>query len=696
MVRSSSFVFEIAVVCGLAVGFGITVGSTGSCLAEQILASPVHLRSGDSREWDTFPAKSAGSEFVRVFTSTKNNTARAISIRHDDVKMAWKMMLNGKQIGRFPSDENAMVELFEVPAGALKDGENEFRVEATSSKVDDIWMGPIHLHSRTVEAVANECRVTVTVRDRGQRVPCRLTIVDESGALMVLGNKSDQRTAVRTGMLYTIDGDVELKLPAGKYSISANRGMEYSMDSAAVHAKPNAKTSVQLEIHPEIDTKGYVSCDTHVHTFTYSRHGDASIEERMLTIVGEHLELPIACDHNLHINYEPFAKKMGVRDLFTPVIGNEVTTKLGHFNIFPVQNGAKPPNHKADNWPDIFAGIYATPNAKVVILNHGEDLHGGYRPFDRSHFLQVAGVNTDGWELKANAMELVNSAALQSDVMNLYRDWFGLLNRGYTITPIGSSDSHEVARKLVGQGRTYVRCNDSDPSNIDIDEAASSFVAGRVLVSMGLFTQLTVNGKYREGDLASVDGDYDVAVKVQRPSWLNAEKVVLYSNGVAVREERIEMGDSLVWEKTWKLKRTNHDVHLVAVATGPGVDKLHWRVAKPYQPTSNSWKSYVIGSSGATWVDGNSDGKRTSARRHAELILKLADGDMAVVARQLNKSDSAIAVQAAHELFAHGEKDSLDKLRSNKQLSEAARAGISSYLREHQEHLRAKAEQGAR
>jgi len=58
-------------------------------------------------------------------------------------------------------------------------------------------------------------------------------------------------------------------------------------------------------------TEGYVSSDTHVHTFTYSRHGDATIEERMLTLAGEGIELPIATDHNLQIDYEPVARAVG-------------------------------------------------------------------------------------------------------------------------------------------------------------------------------------------------------------------------------------------------------------------------------------------------------------------------------------------------------------------------------------------------
>ena len=48
----------------------------------------------------------------------------------------------------------------------------------------------------------------------------------------------------------------------------------------------------------------------------------------MLTLAGEAIELPIATDHNKHIDYTDLAIELGVRKYFTPVIGNEVTTQL--------------------------------------------------------------------------------------------------------------------------------------------------------------------------------------------------------------------------------------------------------------------------------------------------------------------------------------------------------------------------------
>src|SRR5207253_629754 len=99
------------------------------------------------------------------------------------------------------------------------------------------------------------------------------------------------------------------------------------------------------------------------------------IAERMITLAGEGIELPIATDHNMHIDYEPHARRLGVREFFTPVIGNEVTTSVGHFNVFPVAAEARIPDFKQKEWSAIFDEIFSTPQARIAILNHARDLH---------------------------------------------------------------------------------------------------------------------------------------------------------------------------------------------------------------------------------------------------------------------------------------------------------------------------------
>src|SRR5262249_43937162 len=146
-------------------------------------------------------------------------------------------------------------------------------------------------------------------------------------------------------------------LPAGEYTICAGRGFEYGIDSVCITVRPGDSIRKTLSIRREVPTAGFVSCDTHVHTLTYSRHGDATLDERMLTLAGEGIELPIATDHNRQVDYHAAAVRLGVRQYFTPVVGNEVTTSVGHFNIFPVPAEGRVPDFRTKDWKSLFADI---------------------------------------------------------------------------------------------------------------------------------------------------------------------------------------------------------------------------------------------------------------------------------------------------------------------------------------------------
>ena len=133
---------------------------------------------------------------------------------------------------------------------------------------------------------------------------------------------------------------------------------------------------------------------------------------------------------------------MGVSAYFTPVVGDEVTTKTGHFNAFPFPAGAKPPDPNIADWPDLLRAIRSAPGERVVVLNHPRDLHAGFRPFAPEQFNPVTGEHRRG-PLGVDAMEVINSGAMQSDPMRPVRDWMALRNRGERITAVGASDSHD-------------------------------------------------------------------------------------------------------------------------------------------------------------------------------------------------------------------------------------------------------------
>ncbi len=579
-----------------------------------------HLRLGDTAEWSTFSAAPHGPSYELTFESKPNAVPWTLQWRQQDVKTRWEVWLNGAVMGTLLEDEQDQIHCLEIPAGALRAGENRLAVMQHAGKrfsVDDIRVGEFRLLRAPRAQVLASSALAFTIRDEdgGALLPGRITLVNEEGVLMPLGSTSNATMAIRNGVVYTATGQGRVMLPAGDYKVYGGRGFEYSLDQQEVSLAPGAMATVNLTIRREVPTEGYVACDPHMHTVTHSGHGDATMEERMITLAGEGIELPVATDHNVHIDYEAAARAVGVRSHFTPVMGNEVTTAVGHFNIFPVTAAASVPDASGKHWDDVFRAIGETPGVRAIILNHARDIHGGFRPFGPAVYDATTGAHRNGWRLQANAMEVLNSGATQTDLLQLTRDWMTQLNRGHVMTPVGSSDSHDVSRYIVGQGRTYIRVNDRDPGAIDVDAAMEAFVAGRVLVSYGLLVDLKVNGAVQSGDQLSLDEDareVNVGIRVLGPHWVEASSVQLYANGKLVREESIrrQVGQfpGVIWTGHWTIDRPQHDVHLVALATGPGVTGPWWPMAKPYQPTSPEFVPQAFGCSGAVWMDGDGDG----------------------------------------------------------------------------------------
>lgn len=597
---------------------GCLTGSQGYSLqaAKLVLDGDLHhLRIDAPREWSEF-AEAPEADYLEIrFEARKNESEQALRLRQQDVKQAWQVLLNGSELGLLPSDEDDMVVYFPVPPGTLKSGENILRIEQDLSRrktPDDMRIGEISLDSRSVDQALAESNVVVEVidEDTGRLTPSRITVLNNAGALQTIGARSNDGLAVRPGLAYTLSGRADFGLPAGEYSVYAGRGFEYSLANATLRLKPGQTERLKLSIRREVPTEGWVACDTHIHTFTHSGHGDATLRERIVTLAAEGIELPIATDHGVHVDYEETAHELGARRFFTPVVGNEVTTPAGHFNVFPVNPGAAPPDPSSSEWGVTFGRIHRTPGVKVVILNHARDLHGAVRPFGPELFDAVSGEMLDGRPIGFNAMETINSGAAQTDVMQLFRDWMALLKRGCRITPVGSSDSHDVGRHFVGQGRTYIRVDDRDPGALDVEEAVSNFVQGRVNVSYGLLTEVVVNGKYGPGERAfAPDDDVRVSIRVLGPHWTSADRIALYSNRGLVREETIDpeardrLPRGVLWSDEWIVPKPKHDAFLVAIATGPGIAGLYWKTAKPYQPDSPEWTPRTVGASGAVWLD---------------------------------------------------------------------------------------------
>ena len=503
---------------------------------------------------------------------------------------------------------------------------------------------------------AGSVSVRVTDTSNGRPIPCRITVVDSTGAPANITAAKASHLAIRTGVIYTTTGTAAFAAPPGRYTVYATRGLEYGLASAPVEIADRPER-LHLRLAREVDTAGYIAADTHIHTLTHSGHGDATLDERMATITGEGIELAVATDHNHHADYRPAMDRTGTRSHFTPVIGNEVTTSVGHFNAFPVAPESAVPDFRSGDWDRLLAGVRAVPGVKVVVLNHPSNIHSGYKPTDRSRFHAHSGESLEGRRWDFDGIEIVTSAALQSDIMKPVRDWFALLNAGHRMAGIGSSDSHEVNAYILGQGRTYVASRSQSPERIDVDDVCDNLKAGRALVSMGLLTEAWVEGRHAVGDTArELPARMAVRVKVQGPRWIQADRLELYLNGRRVLSEPITASGSAVTklDAVYRIARPPRDAWLAAVATGPGVDKPYWPIPRPYQPLDPNWDPRVIGATNPIRLDADNDGKYSSPAEYARQTVDAGKGELPRVLELLKPFDESVSVQAAALLRRKG------------------------------------------
>ncbi|HEV3121880.1 MAG TPA: hypothetical protein VGY53_08265, partial [Isosphaeraceae bacterium] len=401
-----------------------------------------HLGVAGKPEWEEFAAHPPeGTRLELRFNAKAREHEATLLLRQRDVKLDWEVRLNGRTLGRLPVHDSPLWHAIAVPAGLVAEGPNSLAINPGSGS-DDIEVGPIRLELRPLAEALNRASLDVRVRDEDSRssLPCRITVVDETDALAPLSARPQDRLAARAGVVYTPDGRAKVGLSPGHYRVFATRGLEYGMSTARVSLAAGETREVQLAIRREVPTPGWVACDTHVHTLTFSGHGDATIQERVVTLAGEAIELPIATDHNHFTDLAPVAETMGVRRHFTPVVGDEVTTAIGHFNAFPFASEESVPDARLADWPSLLRSIRSNRPERIVLLNHPRDNHGGFRPFDPARFNEVTG-DLEPWDdVELDGVEVINSGALRSDPLEPFRDWFALLNHGRRITAVGSSD----------------------------------------------------------------------------------------------------------------------------------------------------------------------------------------------------------------------------------------------------------------
>lgn len=602
-----------------------------------------HLGDDVVKDWPEAPAEPGGFELEIRFDAKANKGDNTLMITQRHVDNAWELSINKRRLADLEKCREPGVFHYSLPAGTLVDGTNVLRIVGRKTR-DDITVGRFVLIEAPLREAFNLRPVVVTVRDRadGAHLPARITVTDELDSKVRLYYAERPDTAVRLGVIYSLGKPTTFELPPGRYRVHATHGMEWSLASASLEIVADASPRLDLELVREVDTRGFVAADTHIHTLTYSGHGDATVDERMVTLAGEGVELAIATDHNHQTDFGPAQKKLKLESRFTSVTGNEVTTKNGHFNSFPLPAGGRRPAHDETDWVKLVAGIREA-GARVVILNHPRwpDIARG--PFGKYGLNRASGDRASGGAFTFDAMELINSGTLQPDPLFLCRDWFALLNHGERVTAVGSSDSHTV-NNIVGQGRTYVRSSTDDAAAIRVDEMCDNFLAGDTTISLGIFCDLKVNADARMGERVKV-GDRDVALnlRVASPSWVKPRKALIYLNGLPVAERSIpdsKEGGPMDTRLDIVVPAPSSDAWLVCVVIGDAVTHPAWATEE----------KYTFAATNPVYLDADGDGRWMSPRETARARIQKAGPALDERWRAVAEADDSVAVQMLSEL----------------------------------------------
>ncbi|UCE05155.1 MAG: CehA/McbA family metallohydrolase [bacterium] len=491
------------------------------------------------------------------------------------------------------------------------------------------------------EIVYSTLQFEILDKNSREPIPAKLVfILDEDKEPDLNIAKAKGICAERTGF-YTAYGTGSVEIPLGTYEVYASRGMEYSIDKQKVKIKKGKITQATWQIRREIDSEGFVFCDLHMHTT--NSDGKPTPEERVTTLVGEGIEFAAITDHNFVTDVSPEVQALGVDKWIKTCPGNEYTTSIGHYNVYPLSPEQPFFEHQTWDARVQFGYVRALQGSVVLQVNHprsyGLDYFGHFN-------LNPITAETDhpqfSWDF--DAMEIMNGAAGwgyftgSENKISVWEDWFNFLNKDFRTTGIGTSDTHGSVGAPAGVPGNYVMTNAQTPADIDPEQIAKNIIDHRVAVSRGIFVNLVANGEYPVGsELIVENGEVELLVQVQASSWAQADRVTIYGNGREVWSEPIERSNgSQKFEKS--------------IAFQPKVDT--WYLAKaegsdnmwPIVPNTSLGTVTPIGFTNPIWVDIDGDGFK-SERDRAKVMLAEVDKDIEKFQQLVSESDWVLQKQ---------------------------------------------------
>jgi hypothetical protein len=478
-----------------------------------------------------------------------------------------------------------------------------------------------------------------SIRDgEGRALPGRLTFLGADGPgakLFPNAAAAPGELAVRDDIVYTLSGTGRITVPAGRYRVLASHGLEWSVAETELEIATGGAARFDATLVREIDTTGWVSADFHLHTLTHSGHGDADLPERVISIIGEGVEVAVATDHNHHTDYRPTIAELGATGRVLPIVGNEISTPLGHFNAFPVDPAAPVFPPQIDSAPALFRLIRGHDNGlrvrTLIQVNHPR--WAGIDYFGEVDLDPVAGTTDSprwspgfdslevfnenaGWGYEEAGIEPVESGESRHSVLE---DWFRLLDRGVRAAAVGNSDSHHVRAVLAGYPRNFLVAESDDVAEVAVRSVADAVRRKRLFTTFGPFVELTVEGVPMGGFARARTRRVTLAVEVQAASWVDVDRVIVVVSGDRVLEIPVPAREGPLRFAESRELLLDGDAWLALLVEGD----------TPLAPVVPDGKRPVrpLAVTNPVWIDADEDGVWTSPLRQAEARLAVVAGD---------------------------------------------------------------------
>jgi hypothetical protein len=349
-----------------------------------------------------------------------------------------------------------------------------------------------------------------------------------------------------------VDGDVTLPVPAGRHRVIVSRGYEYEVVSEEVDVAAGATVEVAAVLERVVDTTGVMCGDFHIHTH---RSPDSEDDARLkvLGALADGLEIPVRSEHEWIADFEPIIADLGAAQWAFGVGSLELTTfAWGHFGVFPLDPLPDVPNTGAFDWvgktpPEVFGEVRAREGSSgepAIIINHPRSSVGGLGAIGA--YFDAAGYDPDTtmletpeyWDEGFTLVEVFNDSSFDANFDRTVRDWFSFLSSGRRVYAVGSSDSHAISRSPVGYPRTCISVGTDDAEALRSMGAAhlrDTMLDGHFGVSGGIYVDAVARGGASQGDEVSGSAATElVAVTVQAASWIDADTLRVYVDGMLV------------------------------------------------------------------------------------------------------------------------------------------------------------------